>query len=231
MKRNSTKYLKNQIILALVLSFAIYLWPMKITAKKAEIKPIASRQMSLEKRYNDSFVNGVFKDNILLTMAYLSGKILPSQKINWTEINKPFTLELTLNPGQVFAFHNDVLPQYKGQVKYTTNAHFNSMEGFKSDGYLVGDGVCHLASLINWVAQEAKLEVVSPTNHDFAVIPEVPKKYGTSIYNTVGQESANALQNLYIKNNRSSAIKFVFNYDKENLKLSIVESKSLLSKR
>lgn len=229
MKKSDFILLKKELLVGIVCVVLLVVWPLK-RAKK-QVIPLADRQISLQKRYNNSFVNDVFKDNILLTLSYLSGKTNKSTTVNWTEVTKPFTYQLTLNPDEVFAFHDDVLPQYEGKVKYSTNAHFNYQEGFKSDGYLMGDGVCHLASLINWVAQDADLEVVSPTNHDFAVIPEIPKEYGTSIYNSIGQESANALQNLYVKNNKSVPVTFVFNYDNENLRLSVIESKVILSRR
>lgn len=229
MKKSDFILLKKELLVGIVCAVLLVVWPLK-RAKK-QVIPLADRQISLQKRYNNSFVNDVFKDNILLTLSYLSGKTNKSTTVNWTEVTKPFTYQLTLNPDEVFAFHDDVLPQYEGKVKYSTNAHFNYQEGFKSDGYLMGDGVCHLASLINWVAQDADLEVVSPTNHDFAVIPEIPKEYGTSIYNSIGQESVNALQNLYVKNNKSVPVTFVFNYDNENLRLSVIESKVILSRR
>ncbi len=230
MKKHRGIKLKRELLLAIVLATALIFWPAQKAAKNIEIKPLAVRQISLEKRYANTFVNNVFKDNILLTMAYLSGKTTKDKSVNWSEVTKPFTYQLTLDPDEVFAFHEDVLPQYEGKVKRSTNAHFNSSEGFKSDGYLVGDGVCHLASLINWAAQDARLDVLSPTSHDFAVIPEIPRQFGTSIYNNPGQESANAVQNLYVKNNKSSPVTFIFKYDNENLKLSIVQSEALLSK-
>lgn len=65
-------------------------------------------------------------------------------------------------------------------------------EGLISDGYLTGDCVCHLASLIYWAARDAGLTALAPTNHDFTTIPEVPKEYGVSIYFTPGAREANA---------------------------------------
>src|SRR6266498_4435542 len=106
---------------------------------------LAKQEMSLSKRYANPTVNDVFKDNILLTLAYLSGKVQNSHQISWDALHKPTTYELVLQPGEVFAFHNDVLPQYVGKKITSTNAHFNGAEGFRSDGYLYGDGVCHFA--------------------------------------------------------------------------------------
>lgn len=147
-------------------------------------KPLAQVNYSLSNRYGNTYVNDVFKENILLTTKY--------------------TGNFSLKPGQSFAFHDAVLEKYKNKVVVTTNSHFNSSEGFKSDGYLVGDGVCHLASFMYVAAKNAGLEVEAPTPHDFAVIPDVQKKDGVSIF------SESASQNLYITNNKDEEIRFVF---------------------
>lgn len=185
---------------------------------------LGQREFSLENRYPDKWVSDVFKDNILLTMAYLRGYEKTSE-VNWTAIEKPFHYEMVLEAGKTFSFHNDVLPQFQGKIAKTTNAHFSSYEGYKSDGWLVGDGVCHLASFINMVARDAGLDVVSPTRHDFAAIPEVPADYGVAIYDVPGQNSSNELQNLYITNNKGKDVTFVFDYDGKNLKIIVEDSK------
>lgn len=185
---------------------------------------LGSQAFSLEKRYADTYVNNVFKDNILLTLAYMRG--LDKTNIpNWSDIEKPFTYSFTLQPGEVFAFHEDTLPEFSGKVVKTTNAHFGADEGFKSDGYLVADGVCHLASLINEAATKAGLTVVAPTNHDFAVIPEIPRQYGTAIYFMPGEKSTNALQNLYVQNNKEKPVTIVFDYKNNELTVSVEEEK------
>lgn len=186
---------------------------------------VASHEMSLDKRYGNAYVNDVFKDNILLTLRYLEGSVTEADKISWEAVEKPFKYEFSLRPGEKFAFHNTTLPQYAGNVVKTTNAHFNYQDGFKSDGYLFGDGVCHLASLIYWVAKDAGLEAVSPTNHNFADVPEVPRQYGVSISFRPNETYRSALQNLYITNNKEMPISFVFEYDGENLKVAIKEAK------
>jgi vancomycin resistance protein YoaR len=135
----------------------------------------------------------------------------------------PSTYEVVIKPGETFAFHDDVNPLYSGKLVATTNAHFNAVEGFKSDGYLVGDGVCHFASLINWAARDAGLTVIAPTNHDFANIPQVPKQYGTSIYYTPGEPSVNQMQNLYVVNNKKKPVRMVFNYKNNNLSVAVYE--------
>lgn len=185
--------------------------------QEAPYRVLASRSISLEKRWNNKFVNDVFKDNILLNLAYLQGTVASKNEVNWDNVKKAQSYEFTLEPGKTFSFHEDVLPQYKNTLTRTTNAHFNSYEGFKSDGYLVGDGVCHLASILYWVARDAQLDTYAPVNHNFAVIAQVPKEYGVAIY------SSNQQQNLYITNNKTHVITFKMDYDGENLTVNVVE--------
>lgn len=132
---------------------------------------LAQRSMSLENRYPVASVNEVFKDNILLNLAYMDGRVTKREDIKWEDIRKPFRAQFALNPNEVFTFQEDALPVYQGRVVKTTNAHFNFQEGFKTDGYLAGDGVCHLASLIYWAAKDAGLEAYAPANHDFMPVP------------------------------------------------------------
>lgn len=173
---------------------------------------LSSRTISLENRYPSQRVSDVFKDNILLNLAYLDGRVNTAKDINWSEMENSFRSEFTLQPDETFAYHDAVLSQYEGKVVKTTEAHFNSQDGFKTDGYLYGDGVCHLASLINWAARDANLEVLAPTNHNFANIPEVPKEYGVSIYYNPANKSVGANQNLYITNNQNKPVNFIFEY-------------------
>lgn len=143
--------------------------------------------------------------------------------VKWDEVKKPFQYEFRLDSGKTFAFHDDVLDKHKNSVVKTTMAHFNASEGFKTDGYLYGDGVCHLASLIYWVAKDANLDVEEPVNHDFMAIPEIAKEYGVSIYSNPFSKGSNARQNLYITNNKQKPITFKFEYSENNLKVSVVE--------
>lgn len=184
---------------------------------------IAQRQISLENRHPDQFVNGVFRKNILLNLAYLNGEVSSPKDIKWEEIIKPFSFEFRLDPNQTFAFHEDVLEKYQATLVKTTNAHFNAAEGFITDGYLFGDGVCHLASLLYWVAKDAGLLAEAPTNHDFMAIPDIPKEYGVSIYSNLFSKGSNAQQNLYITNNKSKPLSFKFEYLEDKLRVSLVE--------
>lgn len=186
---------------------------------------LAQREISLSNRQQDRWVNDVFKDNILLNLAYLKN-LPPSHQPNWEEVRQPFQFEFKLAPNHTFAFHEDVLDRYLGKVTQTTNAHFNSQEGFKTDGYLFGDGICHLASLIYWAAKDAGLEAEAPTNHDFAVIPDIPKEYGVSIYSYPGLKGSNAQQNLYVTNNKGEPIIFKFEYKDGKVKVSVYAQNS-----
>jgi hypothetical protein len=182
---------------------------------------LASHNMPLSDRYPIVSVNNVFRDNILLTLAYMSGVVKNPSQIDWDKLHKPYTYAMTLQPGEVFAFHDDVLPEFAGKHIVTTNAHFDSTEGFVSDGYLYGDGVCHFASLINWVARDAGLEVVAPTPHNFAKIPDISPVYGTAIYDAAGDTSANEAQNLYVENTYSKPVTMVFVYTNDILTVTV----------
>lgn len=184
---------------------------------------LASRSYSMENRYEVPSVNKVFRDNILLTLRYMDGSVGSKTDISWPEIEKPFHTEFTLGPGEGFAFHDQVMPLYKDSVVKTTNAHFNSQDGFVSDGYLVGDGVCHLASFMHRVALDAGLTSVSPVSHDFAKINEVPREFGVSIKYMPEAFENSSRQNLYIVNPKEKPVTFVFSYDGTDLTVKVVE--------
>ena len=205
------------IVLFSVFGFA------NLASQPVAIQPqiMATHTMSLDERYPNESVNDVFRYNILLTLAYLRSSLKDTHSIDFSEVEKPFEFDLTLNPGETFAYHEDVLPEYKNSLKYYTGAHFGGDQGFKSDGYLMGDGVCHLASLIFWAARDAGLEAKSPVNHNFANIPQIPREYGVSIYYMPGQETANAAQNLYVKNTLDTEVTFKYAYDGHNLTVSV----------
>lgn len=190
-------------------------------ARMPVAQPVIGQQhYSLTNRYSNTFVNDVFSDNILLTLAYMNGNVHEG-RVNWDLVRSDFTYRLTLKPGETFAFHDRVLPAYEGKIAMTTNAHFSSDEGFLSDHYLVGDGVCHLASFMKVVADEAGLLVVAPTRHDFAKIPDVVREDGVAIYYDPNAIGSSRLQNLYITNTQSAAIQFVFRHADNALDISI----------
>lgn len=192
-----------------------------LPAMQSTPQVVAEKEYSLSDRYGNTHVNNVFADNILLTLAYLRGVAKTGGPVDWTKVKSDFTYTMVLKPGDTFAFHDSVLPQYQGKIAETTNAHFDSTQGFESDGWLVGDGVCHLASFMNVVAKDAKLSVYAPTPHDFAVIPDVTKADGVAIYYMPGESGSSALQNLYITNNYTVSIGFVFTYKDNKLDIKI----------
>ncbi len=185
---------------------------------------LSERQFSLENRYAVKSVNEVMKKNILLNMAYLQGTVSSKSDINWDKVTSTFHFEKTLNPGSTFAYHDIVRKEYLDKLAFTTNAQFNSSDGFLSDGYLYGDGVCHLASLINWAALDAGLTTVVPKDHrSVAHIPDVPDDYGVSIYMNKSA-GAGANNNLYITNTKDKPVTFHFEYDGTDLKVYITQN-------
>ena len=219
-------FMKNYIKkLLVIIPFAISVAAMPVHGfaslygQKYDAGLLAEHQMSLLNRYPTEPVNTVFKDNILLTLFYMAGEVSGPADIDWNKIRQPFIFELKLNPGEVFAYHDDVLPEFQGKVVATTNAHFGASEGFISSGYLYGDGVCHLASLMNWAARDAGLGVTAPVYHDFARIPEISREYGTSII-TRPYDNADQMQNLYIENTHDVPVRMVFVSDGTSVKVS-----------
>lgn len=196
--------------------------PESTEVSKSSLKVLAQKEISLDYRYPVKSVSEVFKDNILLNLAYLTGSVKSAKNIDWSNLEKNNQYTLTLQPNETFAYHESVLKEFEGKVSKTTNSHFGQSDGYKSDGYLYGDGVCHLASLMNLVARQANLDVKSPTNHDFANIPEIPKEYGVSIYFHPGKKYASEVQNLYITNNQDKPITFIFDYVDGSLSLKLV---------
>lgn len=180
---------------------------------------LAQESLDLNTRAPDAWVSQIMADNILLTLHYLKGD--REKEIDWEKARLPFSVTFTLAPGEAFAFHKDILPEFKDKVVKTTGATFHSSEGYKSDGYLFGDGVCHLASLMNWVASQAGLKVTARVNHDFFPVPDVPREFGTTIYYLEDNTSTNQLQNLYIENLFDFPVEFVFLVDNQRVELII----------
>jgi len=177
---------------------------------------LANERLDLTMREPSPDANQGYADNILLALHYLKGEvILP---VDWQAIRKPFEVSFTLQPGEVFAFHENVLPEFANPVM-TMNSEFLTTEGYKSVWGLGGNGVCHLASLMNWMASEAGLKVVAKANHSFALIPGISQEYGTSI------RSQSSSQNLYIINSLNQPVSFWFKTDSQRITLKISQSK------
>lgn len=219
--------------LFIIIPFAVYSGAVQVNAytgvlpssthKEVVIEKtfLAEQTMDLSIRYPEPYINGVFKDNILLNLAYLSGKVQNAAQVNWDEIRKSSSYEFTLQPGEVFAYHDGVLPQFEGRVTKIGGSHFGGEDGYRSSGYLYGDGVCHFATLINWTAQSAGLQVTAPTNHNFAPVPGVDPIYGTSIYYAYGQPEVSGMQNLYVENTYEYPVTIHFTAEGNSLKVSI----------
>ena len=213
------------LISTLVLPATQLAGPLLSPIPKIQEIALAEQSLDLTTREPNAYANQVFANNILLALHYLKEDI-DSPKIDWYWVRKPFEVSFTLQPDEVFAFHANVLPEFTEPVK-TMNSRFFIEEGYKSVGGLGGNGVCHLASLINWVASEVRLdspssvrrvglEVTAPANHNFAPVPGVPEEYGTSI------RSQSKNQNLYIRNDSGSSVKFIFTIKGQMVNLRIV---------
>jgi hypothetical protein len=186
---------------------------------------LSEHVMPLTDRYPQKFVSDVFADNILLTLSYMSQEVVDPTKVNWDSVRKPQVHKIVLKPGEVFAFHDAELPEFASKTVLTTHAHFSGEEGFRSSGYLYGDGVCHLASLFNWAARDAGLKVVAPVNHDFARIADIPREYGTAIYYDPNAKAASEEQNLYIQNTKDKTVTFVITSQKDKVDVAVEEEK------
>ena len=206
---------------ALLISTVLNEVPATLVSSKTTV--LASHEFSLANRYPEPWVNEVFKDNILLTLTYLKNGANINKPIDWNQVRKPSRFYFTLIPNETFAFHDLVSEKYQKQKLITTNAHFNATDGFRSDGFLFGDGVCHLASLLGWVARDSGLTVEAPTNHDFRAIPEIPQEFGVSIYSLASDNGRSTAQNLYITNNKDRDVSFIFDYNQDKLKIEVVE--------
>lgn len=240
--------MREQILVLITLASSTLLGVSEVTGplvsplpdtKPQKVVVLASHSLDLTTRQPNSYANLVFADNILLALHYLKGDVenlkLEAKKsgpanIDWEAVRQPFEVSFTLKPGEIFAFHQNVLPEFdpsSGGPIVTMNSRFLIEEGYKSVGGLGGNGVCHLASLINWVASEARLaedgeskraglKATSMVDHNFAPVPGVPSEYGASI------RSQNPTQNLYIKNNFDFPVEFEFKNDEETIILTIL---------
>lgn len=177
---------------------------------------LAAESINLDNRYPVESVSKGFKENILIALGYLASQGEALQQ--GEALRDGFSLKLM--PGDVFAFHNKgILPQYVSDKIITQESDFTTRTGYKVVAGLGGNGVCHLASLINWTASEAGLEVASPTSHNFAKIPGIDEIYGTSI----STRNSPAKQNLYVRNTFDFPIRFKFIVE-DNLLVLVITS-------
>jgi vancomycin resistance protein YoaR len=204
----------NQLISALFTASLLFGGEINATSSAQDMishfkwEKVASESIDLSFRYPEQGISEGFKENILIAVNYLN-------KINNGVI--------VLNPGEVFSFHKNILPEYENQKVITQESGFMVKDGYKSVAGLGGNGVCHLASLMNWTAREAGLEVRSEVDHNFAQIPGIDPQYGTSIKYVPSGGLNSQRQNLYIKNNKEYPVWFLFELEGENLGFSILK--------
>jgi vancomycin resistance protein YoaR len=137
-------------------------------------------------------------------------------------VREPFEFSLTLEPGELFAFHDELSPEFNGLKTKTGWTQFSVVEGYKVLDGLSGNGVCHLATLINWVSTEAGLAVTAKVNHDFYPVPGIDRKYGTSIVYLPGAETTRR-QNLYVVNTYDKTVTYNFKASAWQVTLEIVK--------
>lgn len=167
-------------------------------------------------------------DNILLALRYINGDTDVLEHKNkpdfWEKVRQENIFVVILQPGEVFAFHSEILPEFEGKIVImpAVETSFSSRDGYKLSGNLVGNGVCFLASLINQTASDAGLTVTALVNHNFFPVPDVPREYGTSIFY---QKNAgfSQKQNLYVENNQEDTVELVFRADENRITVSIVK--------
>ena len=207
----------KQLIFGIVGAFSIFLTPglggeERILEKRVTV--LVEQSLDLTTRAAATAINQGFSDNILLALHYLKNDVR-STEIDWEEIRQPFEAFFVLGPGELFAFHDTLLPEFE-KADATMNTDYLSPGGYKTLLGLSGNGVCHLASLMNWAASKAGLEVLAKVKHDFAPIPEVPREHGTSI------RTYDKQQNLYIKNSLEVPVTFVFSVNSQSVNLKIL---------
>lgn len=202
----------NQLIFGLITLSTVLINPPTSLGNVLVEKPVI-RQVIQEKTLDLTIRPEGFGENILIALHYLKGDYGPSTSLR---IKEPFEVAMALLPGQVFAFHPNVLPEFADPA-ITFNSYFLTTEGYKSVFGLGGNGVCHLASLINWAALEAGLEVTALADHDFFPIPGIDKKWGVSIM------SSDKRQNLYVRNNLETPVIFYFEANSDSVSLKILK--------
>lgn len=200
----------------------------------------AHETLDLKARHGNKNINAGYGDNIRLYLHYLKGDVanltLPGALtdagptvIDWAKVREPLTLSFTLVPGEVFAFHPGLLPEFKDKRVYAVPTSLDQADGYRYIDGLWGNGVCHLASFFNWVGSEAGLKVTAKVNHNFAPIYGVPKIYGTAVYYATGQETSNAKQNLYLENTKPNPVTITISIDDKKVEMLVTETVGFVS--
>jgi len=98
------------IIVGTMLALSVLSTPSAMLTPLAQNQVISEQVYSLSDRYPNTFVNDVFADNIMLTMAYMRGAVTDGKNVDWSKVNEDFVYSMELKPGETFAFHDEVLP-------------------------------------------------------------------------------------------------------------------------
>ncbi|MDP2874416.1 MAG: VanW family protein [bacterium] len=184
-------------------------------AQKSQVV-LAEQKLDLTILGRGQAATDILADNIRLNLHYFKGDAKEAK-----DLREPFTFSFTLEPGEIFAYHDQVLAEFKNAVIKTQPSHFSNADGYKTLT-LPGSGVCYLASLVNWAASDAGLKVVALANHDFETIPGVPRKYGTAIYFD-GATEISRRQNLYVVNNLEKPVTFNFEVTEKDVVVTVTD--------
>lgn len=198
-----------------------------VSKTQIEQRLLARQTLSLKNRHTNQQINEVFAKNILLNLAYISGEVKNKEKLDWQKVTQAHEFSIVLHPNQVFGYHDHVLPEYEQKLIETPKTYFHAQDGYLSSGYLYGDGVCHLASLLNWTALSAGLETFVPKSHSIAKIPDIDDEYGVSIYVVESDKKSGVNNNLYITNTKQTPIEFKFIYNQERVAIEVYEQVTL----
>lgn len=194
--------------------------PLPVTEQKEIV--LSSKSISLNDRHPKWSVNEIVRKNILLCLAYMSGRVDDASDIDWATVESPFQYEFTLQPGEVFAFHDQVLPQY-APATVTTRSNFSFEQGYLWDGKYYGGGICDLASFMCWAAKTAGLDqTYVPTRHT-KPIPDIPDEYTVAIFYGWERET----HNLYIPNSMDKSVKFIFTYREDTLTVKVIREEKI----
>jgi vancomycin resistance protein YoaR len=174
----------------------------------AQQETLSEGVLDLSTRNPSEAINQGFKENILVNLDYLYKD----------------RARIIIRPGEVFAFHKNIHPDFRGSVIVTQESEYKASEGYKLIAGLYGNGVCHLATLMNYAASQAGLEVTAMVSHDFAPVPGIDRKYGTSIKFSPNIGGTSERQNLYIKNTKDYPVEFKFSQQGDVLKFAVVKS-------
>ena len=121
------------LILTVVAPLTQVVGPLLSPTVEVREEVLAEHFMDLNTRAAGEHVNEVFKFNILLAV-------------------EKFGHSFILEPGEGFAFHENMALEFTDLPMKTGFTRYTAKEGYQTVLGLPGNGVCHLATLMNWVA-------------------------------------------------------------------------------